>query len=442
MGSSTMTNVNAEEEARILAALSTATGRWLHSGTAATLAAWLRRELDREFVPKRLLVSDWSRCLEILGEARRQAGEWPEGLNEPITGFVRAALRFTRPGRHPVFSAATAGADGPTWPTAEWADWHRESGIARVVRWWTEPARPARGARMSSRIAEVSPPLPAWSAADRVLAVLRPDWRTDGDFLAVDHRDARSPCRLELQGGGRTWLGAEWEGSAAHPASEEATAARRVRPACWITGSSADLLEWTTRRGGLRVTWSALLLRGRRLALLSTQVERRGQAWASDPALRVSLPGEISAAPVKGSRCLALTETGRRGAAIVLPIGLPCLPYPTDRGSFRESGGELIVRQAPAGRRVWTPLLVSWDQERHRKALSWRVLTVSEQARIVGPDRAFAVRVSWGRDETYVIYRSVGPPARRAFLGHQTTVRFLVATFNERGELRPILTVE
>ncbi len=39
----------------------------------------------------------------------------------------------------------------------------------------------------------------------------------------------------------------------------------------------------------------------------------------------------------------------------------------------------LILRQAPSGRRCWLPLLVSWDPERHRKPLSWRVLTVSER---------------------------------------------------------------
>ena len=164
--------------------------------------------------------------------------------------------------------------------------------------------------------------------------------------------------------------------------------------------------------------------------------------WGADPILLLTMPPAVVAGPVKESRALALAEPGRRGAAQVLPIALPCLPYPTDRGSFPATEGALSLRQAPAGRRCWLPLLVSWDPERHRKPPNWRILTVSEKSRAVGADRAVAVRVSWGRDETYVIYRSLGPPAPRAFLGHQTAARFLVAEFDSDGDFKPIFTVE
>jgi hypothetical protein len=126
----------------------------------------------------------------------------------------------------------------------------------------------------------------------------------------------------------------------------------------------------------------------------------------------------------------------------VLPIGLPCLDYPTDRGRFQVQGRELVLTQSSPGRRCWLPVLVSWDPVRHRKTLRWRVLTVSERARAARADRAFAARVSWGRDETYVIYRSLGPPAPRAFLGHQTRARFLLGQFTSEGDVKPILSVE
>ncbi len=194
--------------------------------------------------------------------------------------------------------------------------------------------------------------------------------------------------------------------------------------------------------GSARVTRSALLLRGRRLALLSVLAERREPSWDVGPELRLAMPSTVAVGPIKSSRALVLTEPGRRGAAHAVPLALPCRPYPTERGSLRAADRMLILGQAPAGRRCWLPLLVSWDNDRHRKTLDWRVLTVSERSRPVPPDRAFAARVSWGRQETYVIYRSLGPPARRAFLGHQTAARFLVAEFTEDGDLKPILTVE
>ena len=136
---------------------------------------------------------------------------------------------------------------------------------------------------------------------------------------------------------------------------------------------------------------------------------------------------------MEGSRAWLLAEPKRRGSAQVLPIGLPCLPYATDRGRFQVEGRELALTQAAEGRRCWLPLLVSWDPTRNRKAVNWRILTVSERSRAVSSDRAFAARVSWGRDETYVVYRSLGPPAPRAFLGYQTRARFLFGQFTTDG---------
>jgi hypothetical protein len=276
--------------------------------------------------------------------------------------------------------------------------------------------------------------LPAWSSADRVLAILRSDWRPDGDFLAVDHRDAHSCCHFELFGGGRPWLGPEWSlGTATEPAS-------RPRPRTWITGPAADLAEWSYRMGSIRITQSILLLRGLRLALVAVLAEYRTPDGATVP-LRWGLPPTVAAQPMEACRAVVLKAPQRRGSVQVMPIGLPCLAYPTDRGRFQVEGRELVLNQAPAGRRCWLPVLISWDPNRHRKSLHWRVLTISERARPVRPDRAFAARVSWGRDETYVIYRSLGAPAPRAFLGHQTHARFLLAQFTTDGEVRPILSV-
>ncbi len=55
---------------------------------------------------------------------------------------------------------------------------------------------------------------------------------------------------------------------------------------------------------------------------------------------------------------------------------------------------------------------------------------------------AFAARVGWGRDEGLVIYRSLGKPGLRAFLGHQTTSRFLIGSFSASGEVTPILKID
>jgi hypothetical protein len=412
---------------RILAQLSRAVQIWVGQGRGGLLTRWLRRELDSGGGPVRLRISELHECIAILAEVRRHGGTWPEGSESRVAELIVSALRFARPDGGPSLSFDGVGPD-PTraWTSADWSNWYRGTGIARVLGWWFDP-----------KMKELAPPpLPAWSSSDRVLAVLRADWLATGDFLAVDHRDIRSPCHLELFGGGRSWLGPAWSApDAGGPTS-------RPKPRTWITGSAADLIEWSYRDGKTRITRSALLLRGRRLALLSVLIEGREPSSDLGWTIRLSLPPAISAAPLEGSRALVLSESKRRGSAQVMPIGLPCLPYATDRGRFQVEGREMSLTQAPAGRRCWLPLLVSWDPIRNRKAVNWRILTVSERARAVPSDRAVAARVSWGRDETYVVYRSLGPPAPRAFLGYQTRTRFLFGQFTADGTVKPILTVD
>jgi hypothetical protein len=307
----------------------------------------------------------------------------------------------------------------------QWARWFSGTGIARVLAWW-----------FRTRTRESAPPpLPAWSSARRALAVLRADWLATGDFLAVDHRAASSICQIELFASGRSYLGPSWI------TDDRLVPASRPRPGLWTTSSTADLAEWSYRAGKARLTRSALLIRRRHLAMLSVAIEGRSSAIASHP-VRWGLPPGIGVSPIEGTRALLLAEPNRRGSAQVVPIGLPALPYPTDRGRFLAEGDELVLEHAAPGRRCWLPLLVSWDPVRHRKRLHWRVLTVSERSRVVSPDRAFAARVSWGRDETYVIYRSLAPPAPRAFLGFQTKARFLFGQFTTDGTVKPILSVD
>jgi hypothetical protein len=208
-----------------------------------------------------------------------------------------------------------------------------------------------------------------------------------------------------------------------------------------MTGGSADLAEWSYHAGDMRITRCVALLRGRRMALISVLAESHSPGALNAP-VRWSLPPKVAVKPLADRRAFVLTAGNKWGSVHVLPIGLPCLAYATDRGRFEAEGRELALHQNVAGRRCWLPLLVSWDPPRHRKTVTWRVLTVAERSRITRSDRAVAVRVSWGRDESYVIYRSLGPPAHRTFLGHHTRARFLIAQFTTEGDVKPILTVD
>ena len=411
---------------RALDGLQRALEDWARHGNEQPLTRWLGRELDSQGAPIRLPISDWHDCLKGVLRAKPHHGTWPSHWDEPITRLVQATLWFTRRDGVPVTELDAAKAKRPTdWTVRDYSNHLRGPRVERIIENWMSKTQSSHS----------NDRRPAWGGSNRVLDVLRPGWPVGGDFLAIDHRDAKTSCRFELFGAGRSWLGPHWKIGAGHAA----TSAPKTQT--WISDSAGSLAEWSYRAGGVQITHSALMLRGRSLALLSMLVDDRSRLW-SNPGLSVSLPRAIAAAAIENSRAFLLKQFGKRGSAQVLPIGLPSLPYPTERGAFLSQSDGLVLNQASAGRRCWLPLLVSWDSNRHRKEVHWRILSVSENARNVGPDRAFAVRVSWGRDETYVIYRSLGKPVPRAFLGHQTTARFLVGLFKADGTVEPLLKVD
>ncbi|WP_148597315.1 hypothetical protein [Aquisphaera giovannonii] len=419
-----------DASAEVESSLSTAIGAWTERGRPGPLERWLGRHLDEDGTPHRIPHDPSSPILDSLLTARGERPGWPDRIDERLGQIVRCLLRTSRVDLTPATRAAgSADATLARATLVRFAESFPRSAEAQVIAWWV------RGVPAP----HVPPPLPAWSSARRAMAVLRPGWQKADDLLVVDHRQAGSTTDIGLVGAGVPWLGPSWQA----PSSEErATAAR---PTFWQSTSAADLFEWTFTVGGLRHTRSALLLRGRSLALLADQVEGQPlRAAAPGPAeCTIALPEGIQPAPIAGSRGLLLRPSEGRKSAQVLPVALPCADYQTDLGRFAIApGGRLSMAVAPAGRRCWLPLLVSWDAARHRKTLSWRVLTVSQDSKICGRDVALAVRVSWGREETFVIYRSLAAPASRVFLGHQTGARFLVGTFSTDGDVEPILAVE
>ena len=413
----------------ILARLRSSATDWAERGRLGSLSRWMDRELDPDGVPFRLDAGAWAEGLSVLLTAAVAHPQgWPERLDALAEGWFRAFLRFSRPDNSTVFGPRRASArDGRPQLCRAWAERLSDPGLATVVDWWFPGRREGRHA---------PPPLPADARPDRVLAILRANWARDGDLVALDHRAARVQTRFELLGAGQSWLGPTWGDE---PSAERAG---RAKPTLWVSHGSADVAEWTFRVGRARVSRTAVLLRGRRLALLAEQWDGPG-----DPgALRLGLAEGVEAVPIPdaGSRGLLLSLRKGRSTARVLPIGLPTLAEPGGRGTLDRQGNEIVLSQAAGDgeKRVWRVLLVSWDARRNRLPVRWRSLTVSESSRPCPRDVAFGVRVAWGRDESLLIYRSLAKPALRALLGHQTRARFLVGLFTRDGEVEPFVKVE
>jgi hypothetical protein len=402
---------------------------WGDGGQADSLARWLAKELDDDGAPVRLALVDWPSALDLLARAREARPGWPKSIDERLLAFFRTLMRFSKPdGRLATCSTDPEPIAAVRERLARLGDAFPTSDAARVLGWWI-PDR---------RVEPIPPPLPAWSSSDRALGVLRADWTSRGDLVVFDHRTA-GPTALEVYGAGQSWLGDSWT----LPGGGDAKSTV-AKPLSWTTSSSADVAEWTFRVGTLRITRTAVMLRGRKVAVLADLVEGiKGMAtletrWATPPGKIVE--------PIADSRAF-LVRPGTVGAsAQAIPMGLPSLPYPTDRGKFgfESDTRELVLTQAATGTRAWLPLLLSWDHARHRKRLHWRVLTVSENYRACPPDTAWAARVSWGRTETFVVYRSLGPAARRSFLGFSTSAsaRLVVGRFTAEGDVDPIVTID
>jgi hypothetical protein len=448
-----------DAEAAGIAALGRrAAAAWVRRGRAGPLARWLVGVLDKQGVPRRLSVPAWAELLAVLDEARRGRPErWPDALDARVEALLLATIRFARAGGAAVFTPPAARPDEARGGLFRaWAERLTEPGLATVLDWWfprpaTTPTRArAKAARHRTRSVPAAPPLPAWSSAERPLAILRANWSVQGDLLAIDQRQPGGTALVELTGLGQVWLGPTWAAENANdPGAGVSTSTprpgrpARARPRLWVSSSSADLAEWSFRLGpgASGVTRTALLLRGRRLALLADQVERiSGNTPAA--AWRIALPAGVEASPLAGRAGWTLAPPRGSPLARLVPLALPCTGGTGERGTFTREGRELRLCQPCPGRRCWLPLLVSWDPLRNRQAIHWRVLTVSEQSRVCPPDRAFAARVTWGRRETLVIYRSLAPPALRAFLGHQTRARFLVALFDRDGTVTPIVALD
>ena len=366
--------------------------------------------LDEDGVPISSPVVDW---LGLFGR---------EGAGGPwASRWLQAVFRFSRADGSPVFGPGGRSV-GRLKALEAFAARSGDPSLVGVAARWLPP-------RSTAPFPPSPPPVASDSRPDRPLAVLRPDWTALGDIVAIDHRRPGDDTFLEVGSRGRCWLGPTWASSTA-PATFG-----RPRPTHWSSGGFADCSEWSYKVGPKRVTRSAVLLRGRSMALLGHQ-EDGGEPTTE---IRLAVPEGIEASVVPGSRSVLLSAGRKKPTARLIPLGLPSHDRATDRGSVAVEGREVVVRRAGEGRRRWLPVLICWG----KPPTTWRPLTVSQRSRACREDVAFAARVAWGpSDEGLVVYRSLGPSAPRSFLGHQTAARFLVGTFTRSGDVRPILKVD
>ncbi len=381
---------------------------WAKGGSEEPIAAWLGRELDASGGPRRLSITEWVVCAHLAANARKRRHDWSAQTDDAVIDLINAAARFHLPDDRIL-----------TQPLSGEND--RIDGLSML------PSRLGRLGVPRRAVCE------GWASSGRVLACLGEPTKA---ALAVAQGGADAePRTIDFTLAGQSWLGPRWT------VAKATDAQARGKPKTGLTEAAAGFHEWRSRDPHATVSCTIALFQGLGLAVIAAFVEVSDQH--PELSMRIAIPEGVSTTPIPGVRGLQLdARTAKPASVQLLPVGLPSGDYPTERGRLVALGNEVVLAHARAGKKGWLPLVVSWNARRRGKPVTWRSLTITEKGKHVPPERASAARITWGRDETYLLYRSHAKPALRAFLGHCTTTRFLFAKFDKDGTVTPIFKLD
>jgi hypothetical protein len=406
----------------------------LAAQAAAVLSAGAAELLDDRGLPHArhldrlpLLLACWTRS-RILGRRLRKGG-WPRAGDKPYRRLLRSALRLARrDGAHVFSDSANGSAHGQLLAAAAALGGRpKDRRLAELLLGGNRKWRRGRAARLPAAALHSE-----WAAT----AVLRPDWSPTAPRLTVLYPDAT--CRMELSCGkdvlwsGVWTLNVQLDGEPLLPASP-------WDAVCWVSDDDADYLELEIELAeGLRVQRQMLLARRDRFLLLADAVLSERPA---EIGYRGALP--LSAATAWREACETREGVlaGGKPRAMLVPLALPEWLADCRGGELVATAAGLELRQAATGRALWAPLFFDLDRGRLGKPLTWRSLSVAEAHVVQPPDVAVGYRVAIGRSQ-WLLYRSLAPPQSRSLLGYNVRSETLVARFDRRGEVEPLVEVE
>ncbi len=130
---------------------------------------------------------------------------------------------------------------------------------------------------------------------------------------------------------------------------------------------------------------------------------------------------------------------GRKKTMRLLPIFSP--EWKDEGQSFKvaKKDQDLRLEAAFCGRGFFVPIFLDCFPRRFTHRCTWRQLTIAENQQPVPEDLAAAYRVQVG-DAHWLLYRTLGPPGKRSFFGHQLVSELLFARFDRQtGTVNPLL---
>ena len=124
------------------------------------------------------------------------------------------------------------------------------------------------------------------------------------------------------------------------------------------------------------------------------------------------------------------------------PVALPDDRLLSTVGSFDAEANTIKLTQASSSEGLYAPVVIDWSPKRAAREAEWRTLTVTEERRKLASWEAAGHRLRLG-DLHLVLFRSLdGSTESRAVLGLHTNKESVIAQFNEKGYVLPIVSVE
>ena len=112
------------------------------------------------------------------------------------------------------------------------------------------------------------------------------------------------------------------------------------------------------------------------------------------------------------------------------------------RNWWHADANTIKLTQASSSEGLYAPVVIDWSPKRAAREAEWRTLTVTEERRKLASWEAAGHRLRLG-DLHLVLFRSLdGSTESRAVLGLHTNKESVIAQFNEKGYVLPIVSVE
>ncbi len=209
---------------------------------------------------------------------------------------------------------------------------------------------------------------------------------------------------------------------------------------CWTSDPDMDYME-------LQIEWpdgpmlcrQVMLSRKDHFLVMADAVSRAGSRRVDVESIFPLHRGVKAKADV-ATRELRVTSGDVK--ARCFPVALPDDRLHSTVGRFEVESDALRLTQASSREGLYAPIVFDWSPNRSSRDAEWRTLTITEDRRKLAPWEAAGHRLRLGGLHL-VVFRSLdGSKESRSVLGLHTDKESVIAQFNDKGYVLPIVSVE